>query len=197
MNEFSREKFKQWWRATEIVRQYQRTLFTFSDMQLPYVFVAEHGRFKDRSIVRKGEVLFTRPQIILPRYYAGPQFEEGFEHAGSMPPEAVYVLRSMGMPYSHVTNRLVAEEQTEYGSLQTIISRLDRQMEADDNSDTALIKGSIEGADVSLMRYSLGLAIKSAPANVSEFFEHLKRQRGEPIRPDERITDEDIQRLFG
>ncbi len=47
------------------------------------------------------------------------------------------------------------------------------------------------------MRYSLGLAIKSAPGNVKEFFEHLRRQRGEPIRPDERVTDEDIRRLFG
>ena len=47
------------------------------------------------------------------------------------------------------------------------------------------------------MRYSLGLTIKSAPGNVMEFFEHLRRRRKEPIRPDERITDEDIRRLFG
>jgi hypothetical protein len=46
------------------------------------------------------------------------------------------------------------------------------------------------------MRYSLGLVIKSAPDNIKEYFEHLRRQRGEPIRPDERITDEDIRRLF-
>jgi len=197
MNDAGRKKFKQWWKATEIVREYQRTLFTFSDMHLPYVFVAEHSRFKDRSIVRKGEVLFARPQIVLPRHYTGMQFEEGFEHAQAMPEDAVYVLRMMGLPYSRVTNRLVAEEQTEYGSLQTVIDRLDRQMEADDNAETALIKGLIEGADVSLMRYSLGLVIKSAPANVSEYFDHLKRQKGEPIRPDERITDEDIRRLFG
>jgi len=47
------------------------------------------------------------------------------------------------------------------------------------------------------MRYSLGLVIKSVPENVREFFEHLRKQRGEPIRPDEKITDEDIRRLFG
>jgi hypothetical protein len=60
-----------------------------------------------------------------------------------------------------------------------------------------LIKGVLGGADISLMRYSMGLAIKSAPGNVNEFFEHLRRRRGEPIRPDEKITDEDIRRLFG
>jgi hypothetical protein len=46
------------------------------------------------------------------------------------------------------------------------------------------------------MRYSLGLMIRSAPDNVREFFEHLRRRRGEPIRPDDRISDDDIQRLF-
>ena len=30
-----------------------------------------------------------------------------------------------------------------------------------------------------------------------EFFEHLRRRRGEPFKPNERITDEDIKRLFG
>lgn len=60
-----------------------------------------------------------------------------------------------------------------------------------------LIKGVLDGADISLMRYSTGLAIKSASGNVNEFFDHLRRRRGEPIRPDERISDEDIRRLFG
>ena len=63
--------------------------------------------------------------------------------------------------------------------------------------DTGLIKGTAGGADISLMRYSIGLMIKSGPENVKEFFEHMRRQRGESIRPDEQITDEDIKRLFG
>jgi hypothetical protein len=41
------------------------------------------------------------------------------------------------------------------------------------------------------------LAIKSAPENVKQFFEHLKKQRAQPIKPDEKITDDDIKRLFG
>jgi len=32
---------------------------------------------------------------------------------------------------------------------------------------------------------------------VKDFFEHLRRQRGEAIRTDETITDEDIEKLFG
>jgi len=196
MSEFDRRQFEECWKATEIIREYQRMLFTFGDMELPYVLIAEHSRFKDRTVIRKGVVQLQRPQIVLPPYYEGLDFEEGFEHADAIPPEAVFLLRAMRLPYSHMSNRPVAEEQVEYGSLQSVLDRLSNEMESRDDTETGLIKGVLNGADVSLMRYSMGLAIKSAPDNVKEFFEHQRRRRGEPIRPDERITDEDIRRLF-
>lgn len=197
MPEFDRDKFKEYWKATEVVREYQRMLFTFGDMELPYVLVAEHRRFKDRSVVRKGIVLLQRPHIMLPSYYGGPEFKEGFEHANAIPPDAVYLLRAMHLPYSQITNRPITEDQMEYGNVQRVLDKFDTEMESQEDTDTGLIKGVLDGADICLMRYSLGLAIKSAPGNVKEFFEHLWRRRGEPIRPDERITDEDIRRLFG
>jgi hypothetical protein len=172
-------------------------LFTFGAMELPYVLVAEHDRFKDRAVVIKGLVLLQRPHILLPPHYGGPEFREGFEHANAIPPEAVYLLRAMQMPYSQISNKLIADEQIEYGSLQSVLDKFDEEMESQEDTETGLIKGVLDGADISLMRYSLGLAIKSAPGNVKDFFEHLRRRRGEPIRPDERITDEDIRRLFG
>ncbi|MCK4293200.1 MAG: hypothetical protein KAY65_08380 [Planctomycetes bacterium] len=197
MPEFDREKFGEYWSATEVIREYQRMLFTFGDMELPYVLAAEHTRFRDRTVIRKGVVLIQRPQILLPPYYSGPEFKEGFEHANAIPPEAVYLFRAMQMPYSQITNKLVGEEEIAYGSLQSVLDGFDREMENQEDTETGLIKGVLDGADICLMRYSLGLAIKSAPGNVKEFFEHLRRQRAEPIRPDENITDEDIRKLFG
>ena len=196
MPEFEKEQFNECWSKTEVIREYQRMLFTFGDMKLPYVFAAEHSRFKDRTVVRKGLILLQKPQILLPKYYAGPEFKEGFEHASAIPPEAVYILRQMGLPYSQITNRLIAEEQMEYGSLQEVLDRFNNKMEQQENAETGLIKGLIDGADISLMRYSLGLVMKSTPENVREFLDRIRRQRGEPIRPDEKITDEDISRLF-
>jgi hypothetical protein len=195
--EFDRDKFNEYWRSTEVIREYRRMLFTFGAMELPYVLVTEHDRFKDRAIVMKGFVLLQRPHILLPPHYGGLEFKEGFEHANAIPPEALYLLRAMEMPYSQISNKPIADEQIEYGSLQTVLDRLNKEMENQEDIETGLIKGVLNGADISLMRYSLGLAIKSAPGNVKEFFEHLRRRRGEPISPDERITDEDIRRLFG
>lgn len=197
MAEFGRDKFKECWSKTEVVREYQRILYTFGDMELPYVFAAEHSRLKNRTVVRKGMVFVQKPHIVVPGHTRGPEFKEGFEHATAIPPEAAYLLRVMGLPYSRITNRPAAEEKIEYGRLQSVIDRLNLQMEGQDDTETGLIKGILEGADVSLMRYAVGLAIKSGPENVEEFIEHLKRQRGEPMRPDERITDEDLRRLFG
>jgi hypothetical protein len=197
MAEFDQEKFKECWKKTEVIREYQRMLYTFGDMDLPYVFIAEHSLFKDRTVARRGVILFQKPQILLPQYYRGPEFKEGFEHANAIPADAAYLFRAMKLPYSHITNKLIAEEQIEYGSLQEVLDRFYKEMDSQEDTETGLIKGILEGADISLMRYSLGLVIKSASENVKEFFEHIKRQRGEPIRPDERITDEDIRKLFG
>ena len=197
MPEFDRDKFNECWGSTEVIREYQRMLFTFGDMELPYVLVAEHDRFRDRVVVMKGLVVLKRPHVVLPPHYGGPEFKEGFEHANAIPPEAVYLLRAMQMPYSQISNKPIAQEQIEYGSVQSVLDKFDREMESQEDTETGLIKGVLDGADISLMRYSLGLAIKSAPGNVKQFFEHLRRQRGELIRPDEKITDEDIRRLFG
>ena len=196
MAELNRKKFRECWSKTEVIREYHQMLFTFGDMELPYVFAAEHGRFKDRTVVSRGVVQIQKPHIILPDYYGGPEFKNGFEHAGALPPEAVHLFRMMGLPYSHITNRPLAQEQIEYCGLQAALDGLNQQMESQEDSETGLIKGVIDGPDISLMRYSLGLMIRSAPGNVKEFFEHMRRQRGEPIGPDDKITDEDIRRLL-
>lgn len=186
-------EFKEYWRKTEVIREYRRMLYTFGDMRLPYVFTAEH-RLRDRTVVMRGIVLAEKPHIILPGYYSGPEFLEGFKH--KIPFSAAHLLRNMGLPYSHVSNRIVAKEEIEYGKLQRVLDKFNRDMEKREDEETGLIKGLIDGADVSLIRYFVGLTIKSAPENFREFFEHMKRQKGEPIGLDERITDEDIRRLF-
>ena len=196
MSAFDDEQFKQCWGQTEVIRQYNNSLYTFGDTKLPYVFAAEHQQYRDRVIVRRGVVLIDKPHIVLPPQYAGPHFEEGFDHADAMPAQAAYLFRSMGLPFSKVTNKPIAKENIEYGSLVDVLTRLEEELDQLENSETGLIKGSAEGADVSIMRYAIGLIIKSGPDNVAEFFDHLRRQRGNPIGSNERITNEDINRLF-
>ncbi|UCF14989.1 MAG: hypothetical protein JSW59_16395 [Phycisphaerales bacterium] len=95
MSEFDRKRFEECWRATEVIREYQRMLFTFGDMEVPYVLITEHSRFKDRAVIRSGVVLLQKPQILLPSQYSGLPFLEGYEHADAIPPEAAFLLRAM------------------------------------------------------------------------------------------------------
>lgn len=195
MSDINRDKFLEFWKRTEVIREYQRMLYTFGDMKLPYVFVSESGRFRDKAIVLRGVIIFRKPQILLPGQ-AGPEFSEGFEHADAIPADAIHLIRSMGLPYSRVSNKTIAEEQVEHGTLQSVLDRFSRQLDERDDSETGLIKGLVGGVDISLMRYSIMLAAKSGEGNVREFMEHQRRQRGDPIGPDERISDEDFKRLF-
>lgn len=197
MSDFDDDQFKDCWQQTEVIREYERLLYTFGDMTLPYIFVAEHVQYPDRTLVRRGVVYIQKPNIVLPGRTAGPQFKEGFEHSDALPADAVLVMRSMGLPYSQVTNKQMTRDEIEYGRLQEVIDRLDESLRRQDDSDTGLIKGLMAGADISLMRYAIGLMLKSAPQNVRQFFDHIRRRSGGPIGPDETITDEDIKRLFG
>lgn len=197
MSDPNEEQFSQYWRQTEVIRQYQQILYTFGDMRLPYVFLSEHNSYHDRTIVRKGIIHIQKPSILLPGQLSGPIFGEGFDDPGALSPDAAFIIRSMGLPYSEVTNKWLTKDSIEYGKLQQTIDRFTDKFEQQEDTDTGLIKGAQDGVDISLMRYSIGLMIKSAPENVHQYFEHLRRQDAGPIRPNETITDEDIQRLFG
>ena len=195
MSDLSREKFQDFWKSTEVIREYQRMLYTFGDMKLPYVFVSESGRFRDKAVVLRGVIFFRKPKILLPGQ-TGPEFLEGFEHANAIPADAIHLIRSMGLPYSRVSNKTVAEEQIEHGTLQSVLDRFSRLLDEQEDGETGLIKGLVGGADISLMRYSIMLAAKSGEGNVREFMDHQRRQRGDPIGPNERLSDEDFRRLF-
>jgi hypothetical protein len=197
MSDFNDDQFKDCWQRTEVIREYERLLYTFGDMTLPYIFVAEHTRYPDRTLVRRGVVYIRKPSIVLPGQTGGPEFKEGFEHSNALPADAVIVMRSMGLPHSQVTHKQMTRDEIEYGRLQEVIDRLNESLRRDDDSDTGLIKGLMAGADISLMRYAVGLMLKSAPQNVRQFFDHIRRQSGTPLAPHETITDEDIKRLFG
>lgn len=187
--------FDVYWKSTEVIRQYQQVLYTFGDMKLPYIFVAEHKTVSNRIIVFKGKIYIKKPQIILPGA-AGPEFGEGFEELGPIPDQAVLLMRAMNLPYSEISNQVVTEQSLEYGCLSDAIQRYEDQLKGSEDSETGLIKGVADGFGVALMRYSLGLMARSAKSNVKEFFEHMQKQQGSPIGPDEHVTDDDLRRLF-
>ena len=193
MPPINRETFKKYCRETEIIRHYDRMLLTFGDMKLPYIFAGEH-HLRDRVVVMKGVVLVQKPIMMRS---SGSQFKEGFEHADTLPSEVISIFRRMGLPYCHLHNKLILKQEIEYDSLQGVLDKYNKRLEAEKDTKTGLIKGVVEGADISLMLYSIELAAKSTPGNIDHFMEHLTKQRMGPFNPGETITDDDIRRLLG
>ena len=68
-------------KKTEVIREYHKVLYTFGDMKLPYIFLAEHNTYSDRIIVCRGVVHIAKPSILLPGGHQGPHFAAGFENA--------------------------------------------------------------------------------------------------------------------
>ncbi|MDP2924939.1 MAG: hypothetical protein Q8N99_01060 [Nanoarchaeota archaeon] len=194
MQELSREDFEKYWGGTEVIREYQGNLFTFGDTNLHYVYLSEHP-IGNRIIVKKGIVLFKKPIIILPGQCSRFEFNQGFQNRLS--PDAAQLFRASEFPFSNLTNKTQEEETIEYGSLNRVLKKIDTEIQNSGDLETGIIKGVLGGLEVSLVRYSFGLAVKSGPSNVEEYIEHLKKQRGKPIRPGESVTDEDLKMLFG
>ncbi len=187
-------RLNKYWKNTKIIREYQSSLFTFGSTNLPYILACKHS-MKDRTIVIKGVVVTEKPRIILPAhmYEDGPHFENCFK---DMPNDVQSFFRFFRIPYCHIHNRPLQDQKIEYGNLDSVLDKYNKELENAKDTEIGLIQGSIEGAEISLGRYLFQLSVKSRPENVQEFMEHLRRQRGEPIRPKEKITDEEIARLF-
>lgn len=183
------------WRGTEIIRKYQSALPTFLDVELPYVFVAEHPTVKDRVSTIMGYVVVNSPQISIPFYLAdeGPQFRDGFEDICLAGP--ISFLRMIGFPYSFIDNKIQCDHILENGSLQGILKRHENELEAGNDIKTALIKGVYRGAQISLVRYLLQLAIESHPTNTREVLARLGK-KGTPIGENDTITQAEMNKLF-
>jgi hypothetical protein len=194
MRELQMEDFRRYWEATDIIHEYNGNLFTFGDMKLPYIFVARSST-RERVLVRRGYVVITKPNIVLPGQDPGFELSEGF--GGELPQDVVALFRNVLIPNYNLANRASGREVLEYGGLGEVISKLKRQLVGEKDNETSLIKGLAEGQGVSLLRYVLGLSSKSGDGNIREYYDHLRRQRqGGIISSDERVTDEDLRRLF-
>ena len=176
MNELNEEKFRKFWEQTKLVRTYKPRLSSYLDIDLPYIFLSQHPEL-ERVFVKKGKVYVKKPAIIIPGVTA--EFE-GFEYGDEIKRQVAILTRMIRLPYYKYSHKAIAEE---------IIERYDKEMEKENDEKTGLIIGNIKGWSISLARYSFEVATKSAPENIKELLERVKRKEYPPIASDEEIPD--------
>ena len=160
---------------TEVHRARLRTLYTFDQTVLPYVYLAESVVNIGDVVVRKGKVIVEKPIILLPGNM--PQFE-GFEiedksfEANSDSVAMFLFMRGISFPsmkYSNQTSKLDVIP----GPLSKAVSRFKRELEKKEDISTGLIVSSEDCWQFSLLIYAAALAAKSVPEDIKNILKRM------------------------
>lgn len=166
-----KERFQYAIENTEIVRLPKQSLATFGISTIYYYLVTEPVYTElisesEETVLREGKVIAERPKIVTP-YYLLNLFE-GFEHGKEYAEYMVntYGLHEPGLLYKY------KNEPTEVNilssSMESVIYNINQEIDRDENTLAAIIKGVDEMWDVSLMKFIHDLTRGSLRSNVME-----------------------------
>ena len=163
------ERFKRAWDAVHIARPVHYTLFTFGESLLPYWLVCDPAGPEKLVSIRQGEIKITRPLLITPEN-CRPEFQNFFEDADES--EAVSFLLGRTASFSHLRfANTSGPERIVSDSVEEAVSRLNRQLDADDEDRVAVLVAPAALAGLALLKYATDRVVQSAPGNVQELRE--------------------------
>ncbi len=165
-------RFRQAWEAVSIRRSVHYSLFTFGESELPYFLVLSPDQPGTPVSLTKGEVRITRPTIITPDNMH-PEFRNFFFENRDNEEFAQFLLaRSAGFSHLKFDNtsgpaRIVSD------SIEEVVSKLNRQLDDEEEDRVAILTAPKPLAGVALLRYAAERVWSSAPDNIQEL-----RERG-------------------
>jgi hypothetical protein len=166
-------QFRRLWEAVEIARPVNYSLFTFGESDLPYYLVCAPRPPKFTVSVRKGEVKITRPLIITPDN-AGPEFENFFESEDHDGESMVEFLLARSAAFKHLKlQNQSGPERIVTDSVEEAVSKLNRQLDTEDEDRVAILTAPAGLGGVAVLRYAAERIMQSAPDNLNEL-----RERG-------------------
>jgi hypothetical protein len=167
----SERRFHEVWDAVEIVRPVSYSLFTFGSSELPYYLVCPPGRGQPLASVRKGQVNIDRPLILTPDNLH-PEFRDFFEDATDEGIIDFLLARTASFSNLKLTNRS-GETKLVSDSVEEIVSRLNRQLDNEEEDRVAILTAPSTLAGVAVLKYATERVLSSTPDNVQEL-----RERG-------------------
>lgn len=171
-SDFDNERrFYELWESVEIARPVSYSLFTFGSSELPYYLVCPPGQDQHLASVRKGQVNIDRPLVITPDNMA-PEFRDFFEDAADEGIIDFLLSRTASFSNLKLTNRS-GETKLVSDSVEEIVSRLNRQLDDEEEDRVAILTAPPSLAGVAVLKYATERVLSSAPDNVQEL-----RERG-------------------
>lgn len=160
---------------TEIIRGRIKALATFEYTNVPYLFLAESVVNEGHTLIRKGKVIIDKPIIFLPEdmpQFEGFDFEEemGIEH-GAM--QMFFFMRGIRFP-SFKYNNTVDKLDVEDSSLAKCVEKYKQKMEQEENVNTALIIGTEDSWQFSVIIYIAMLISRCARNDIANLMNRFK-----------------------
>jgi hypothetical protein len=166
-----RRRFQEAWEAVHIARPVSYTLFTFGESELPYFLVCGARQGRETVTITRGEVRITRPLIITPDNMH-PEFRNFFENAEEGTLAGYLLERTAKLSHLQFENEH-GPAQIVTDSVEEAVSRLNRQLDNDDEDRVAILCAPAALAGFAVFRYAAERVMKSAPENIQEL-----RERG-------------------
>ncbi len=163
--------FKKIIEQTTILRSPRQRLSTFGQTHITYLYVSPIRGFKDRSRLREGSVIAEKPKIITPDMFKN-RFE-GFGKEGETMGEWLtqkYGISLRGLEYKFRNEN--KSTHIEHSSPQNLTHELEKRIDRDEFSRSALICGPDSTWQFSLMKYIMDESIASFVENLRELDEH-------------------------
>ncbi len=165
-------------RQTEVIRFRAKPLHAFETTHLPYIFLAESTVNSGDSVVRKGEVMVDKPQIILPSDL--PQFEGfDFEKESKLNQDLLtsfLLIRGVRFPSFKYQNKTDSLDVFE-GRLKAAIDRYGRELAHEENVSTGLIVGPEDVWQFSVLIFICLQVQRSAEGDIRRLMDDHRKQK--------------------
>jgi hypothetical protein len=154
------------WQAVRIERPVDYSLFTFGETVMPYYLVLGAKSSKDMVKIRKGDVRVARATIITPDSLR-PEFRNFFEEAEFKDMIEFLLARSAAFSNLKVSNQH-GPEQIVSDSIEEAVSKLNRQLDDEEEEHVAILSAPPPLAGVAVLRYTAERIWQSTPDNLQE-----------------------------
>lgn len=164
-------------KKTKIIRARTQELQTFSDTQLPYIFLAEAFVNKGDTIVRKGEILVEKPAIVLPHnlpQFYGFDFEKEFSAAHDMVMNFLLV-RGINFPSLKYNNKTSSLDIYE-GHIDKAVGHYSDMLERKEDVHSGLIVGTEDCWQFSVLIFICTQVAKSANSDIRKLLEDFRNR---------------------
>ena len=159
------------WQTVRIERPVEYSLFTFGETVMPYYLVLGGKASNDLVKIRRGDVRVARATIITPDSLQ-PEFRNFFEEPEYQNIIEFLLARSAAFSYLKVSNQHDSE-QIVSDSIEEAVSKLNRQLDDEEEEHTAILSAPLPLAGVAILRYTAERIWQSTPDNLQEL-----RERG-------------------